>query len=769
MLLTFVSTVSVCSQGAQAQSSLWFAPPRIDEPDLTATDSNADGIDGMRHGPIFVSAANGNDANVGTSWSPLRTLAMAMCVSEALGGRPIYVDKTGSYVQAINAYPNLEIFGGYDEFAALALVNPRSGRSVWNSAERTTFLSKNLGSKLTIQGFELSSAPGITNFPSITMVLNDPLAANIQLQNCIIRSGNGLNGANGAHGVQASIGLDGSAGGFGEVGTWGLAGGGSAGAGARFSTFNIRNGGNGGRGGGSDSDNDSINFRGGASGSNGDGAPGAGGAGGKAGNPDGTTPTNGKNGTAGVNGAHGANGTPADFTFLQSILNPVGGDGQQGESGSGGGGGGGGGVYVYGGFVCYGGGGGGGGGAGSGGGGGGQGGRAGQYSLSILWLNTPNGLMNLAQSEVRPGRGGDGGTGGNGGLQNTPGAGGSYGSTTNGTRGGLGGNGGFGGHGGGGAGGGGGASIGVLARYLIAGNLALQGTSFYLQPGSGGFGGAGYSAYAPNGPSGYSTSPYLGSTSGLPNRPNLSGTNFIASALRIRTKIGQPGLGTPTLMASYDPGVFSYGPAGFATPNGTVLAQNGGTQFLYVPNRVTANVGYDEAFTYEVREDLGEGSFGITTGYAVVSVCRGAKISVDLQQWDGPEISTAAGAPSFSLVRADAALETAGITFAASLSSEFLIPNGDAAMRLKYGHWLSQVAEPTTLADGNVVYHFSLLNGDCNGDNYIGTDDYLILNAAFDTSVGDAGFDPRADLNGDGYVGTDDYLILNENFDKSGD
>lgn len=62
-----------------------------------------------------------------------------------------------------------------------------------------------------------------------------------------------------------------------------------------------------------------------------------------------------------------------------------------------------------------------------------------------------------------------------------------------------------------------------------------------------------------------------------------------------------------------------------------------------------------------------------------------------------------------------------------------------------------------------------LLNGDCNGDNYIGTDDYLILNDAFDTSLGDAGFDSRADLNGDGYVGTDDYLILNENFDLSGD
>lgn len=62
-----------------------------------------------------------------------------------------------------------------------------------------------------------------------------------------------------------------------------------------------------------------------------------------------------------------------------------------------------------------------------------------------------------------------------------------------------------------------------------------------------------------------------------------------------------------------------------------------------------------------------------------------------------------------------------------------------------------------------------LINGDCNGDNYVGSDDYLILNTAFDTSTGDTNFDSRADLNGDNYVGTDDYLILNQNFDREGD
>lgn len=68
-----------------------------------------------------------------------------------------------------------------------------------------------------------------------------------------------------------------------------------------------------------------------------------------------------------------------------------------------------------------------------------------------------------------------------------------------------------------------------------------------------------------------------------------------------------------------------------------------------------------------------------------------------------------------------------------------------------------------------VLFGTSMLNGDCDGSNYVGTDDYLILNNAFDTSLGDAEFDVRADLDGNEVVGTDDYLILNTNFDSAGD
>lgn len=84
--------------------------------------------------------------------------------------------------------------------------------------------------------------------------------------------------------------------------------------------------------------------------------------------------------------------------------------------------------------------------------------------------------------------------------------------------------------------------------------------------------------------------------------------------------------------------------------------------------------------------------------------------------------------------------------------------------------WLGEAKYSVLLSGSSTAQvDFSLINGDVNGDNTIGTDDYLVLNDAFDSSIGDLRFDENADLNGDGYVGTDDYLILNNYFDQSGD
>ena len=62
----------------------------------------------------------------------------------------------------------------------------------------------------------------------------------------------------------------------------------------------------------------------------------------------------------------------------------------------------------------------------------------------------------------------------------------------------------------------------------------------------------------------------------------------------------------------------------------------------------------------------------------------------------------------------------------------------------------------------------SIKSGDCDNNNLVNTDDYLILNSSFDLFKGDSGYDARADLDYNDYVNTDDYLLLSNNFDEFG-
>lgn len=101
----------------------------------------------------------------------------------------------------------------------------------------------------------------------------------------------------------------------------------------------------------------------------------------------------------------------------------------------------------------------------------------------------------------------------------------------------------------------------------------------------------------------------------------------------------------------------------------------------------------------------------------------------------------------------------------------FAIPSphfGEATVTLRAGHWLGKavVSEEVRQATLGTV---PLQNGDCDQDNMVTTMDYLIINAAFDTTAGDPGFDPRADLDEDGSITTNDYLIFNEAFGLDGD
>lgn len=118
-----------------------------------------------------------------------------------------------------------------------------------------------------------------------------------------------------------------------------------------------------------------------------------------------------------------------------------------------------------------------------------------------------------------------------------------------------------------------------------------------------------------------------------------------------------------------------------------------------------------------------------------------------------------------------AVVQTAQVTLDANgaftLPLDATLVGGSYDIGAKGKCWLRQRVVADVVSERSVV-NFSLTNGDVNGDNYVGTDDYLLLSAAFDTVMGDPAYLPTADLNGDGVINTDDYLILSEHFDTYG-
>ncbi|MFL5734382.1 MAG: dockerin type I domain-containing protein [Chloroflexia bacterium] len=58
--------------------------------------------------------------------------------------------------------------------------------------------------------------------------------------------------------------------------------------------------------------------------------------------------------------------------------------------------------------------------------------------------------------------------------------------------------------------------------------------------------------------------------------------------------------------------------------------------------------------------------------------------------------------------------------------------------------------------------------GDANGDNVVNATDFTILRGTFAKSLGDPGYDDRADFNGDQAVNATDFALLRSNFGASG-
>jgi hypothetical protein len=114
--------------------------PSADVPDPAHEDSNGDGIDGLRCGPVFVSPG-GADSNPGTIDAPMRTIGAATLLARSLAPlRDVYV-ANGDYQETVVLEGGVNLYGGYDAAAGWArsdqgFARLRGGAIAWGQRIR---------------------------------------------------------------------------------------------------------------------------------------------------------------------------------------------------------------------------------------------------------------------------------------------------------------------------------------------------------------------------------------------------------------------------------------------------------------------------------------------------------------------------------------------------------------------------------------------------------------------------------------------------------
>jgi len=379
--------------------------PDEDLPDDNFADTNCDGIDGDISRAIFA-APEGDDANLGTPESPVKSIAQALqLAAQANQGQPqlikvaIYLSK-GDYPEAstVALSSGVNIYGGYDKNNRWT----RSNTNVSTILGRPTALTAvSINKETHLELIQIKAAAGVLSGQSSygMLVRNSP--GPIIIRNSRIEAGDGAKGLDGRNGTK------GADGGNGSLGQDGLKNNQSAttGAGGAGGISSCSRGGGTGGVGGFDSP--------GGKGGDGVGNVDSGGAPGSQAYLCGLNGGDGGTGLPGVRGQDGKTGTAAPTTGTASLTGYTpanGGSGIVGTSGTGGGGGGGGGDGEGVGFFCY-------TDEGAGGGGGGAGGCAatpgtgGDGGGASVGIYAYNSTMMLIQTDVLSGRGGNGANG----------------------------------------------------------------------------------------------------------------------------------------------------------------------------------------------------------------------------------------------------------------------------------------------------------------------------------------------------------------------
>lgn len=207
--------------------------------------------------------------------------------------------------------------------------------------------------------------------------------------------------------------------------------------------------------------------------------------------------------------------------------------------------------------------------------------------------------------------------------------------------------------------------------------------------------------------------------------------------------------------------------------------QVAGTDNVTAWNYTATGLSMINGRTYYVQVAAQNMSSGVDCdyGYATtdgIRIANNVTISGKITLQNAPGYSLAGKTVTYWVgtnVAGGTVYETGSVTLDASGNYSFQTTRTEGLrIMFKRLHWLRKSVFVNVNPDSGLAnVNASLKNGDCNTDNYVGTDDYLLISKSFDLTTGSAGYEKYADLDENGYVNTDDYLILNANFDDYGD
>jgi hypothetical protein len=167
-------------------------------------DSNCDGFDGNANAGAFV-AVDGDDSADGSIAHPVRTIGHGIALASHKGGL-VFVSK-GTYSESVNVATSAELRGGFDAHAGWSHA---AGNTTTIEGGTTAVLVQNVHGRVVINGFTIhaqnATAPGESSY-GVRIVNSN----NVDVENNVIRAGNGAQGRSRATPGAAPQGIDGPA------------------------------------------------------------------------------------------------------------------------------------------------------------------------------------------------------------------------------------------------------------------------------------------------------------------------------------------------------------------------------------------------------------------------------------------------------------------------------------------------------------------------------------------------------------------------------